>query len=227
MFRYEVTDGSVTAPEQFIRFGMEGASVTGLQQMRDGNGLRSDTQYRMTGMQYVVRIVLLDGQLNWIENWTGAPDDTPPAALDGTDIVWRARSDTDFLRGLSDALPTDGDRIVLSGTFRNYSYDEVVRLQGAPDPNAASADRSMVWQIITLDAPTLLRGRQDVSEVEKEVSMIVVGNSFINTYVAPPQFDPEALDGQHVVFSIGSLSWPSGTDLPLGVPSCYDVHILD
>ncbi|MBQ7063390.1 MAG: sigma-70 family RNA polymerase sigma factor [Firmicutes bacterium] len=125
-------------------------------------------------------------------------------------------------------LPVDGDRIVLSGTINTYSYEEVLELQGQPDPNGVNNSKGWIYRIIILDTPQPLQGRQDINTVERMVSMIIVyekapsGLEFIFTPNIPTE-----LDGQHIVFSIGDVSWSSGTDIPMGAARIKDIRILE
>lgn len=123
-------------------------------------------------------------------------------------------------------LPTDGDRIVLTGTVGTYDYDGIIELQGEPDPNDFDGNyngyaRSMTYRVIVLDAPQTLRlhsgGGDDYSSHEA---------SMINLYYADGM---EQYEGQHITFSIDpENSWfPSDTSLPLDQPFARDIHVLE
>ncbi len=119
------------------------------------------------------------------------------------------------------AVPVDGDRIVLSGTFGVYSYDEVVALQGQPDPNAGPwTDKSRTYVLIVLDTPQTLEliTASNDGFLSREAKMIDI------SYAE----GMEQYDGQHLFFSIdpSKTSWPSDASLPLGQPATSDIHIL-
>ena len=123
-------------------------------------------------------------------------------------------------------LPTDGDRIVLTGTVGTYDYDGIIELQGQPDPNGWDEDsveyaRSITYRVIVLDTPQTLRlhsgGGDDYSSHEA---------SMVNLYYADGM---EQYEGQHITFSIDpEKAWfPSDTSLPLGQPFARDIHVLE
>ena len=60
------------------------------------------------------------------------------------------------------------DTFVVSGTIDTYTYDEVVELQGEPDPNEAYKEyiENNTWRILVLDAPQKLPGHKLDEEVE-------------------------------------------------------------
>ena len=115
-------------------------------------------------------------------------------------------------------------RIVLEGSVNTYSYDEVIRLQGMPDPNAANANKKNTYRIIILDEPQVLSGTQVGESVTREVKMICIKSPYSKEPTLPAN-----LDGQHIVFSVSSasISWPGGTDLPLGMPRTSDLHYME
>ena len=55
--------------------------------------------------------------------------------------------------GAESTLPTDGNRIVFTGTIGTYSYEQVIELQGCPDPNAPWTDPNQTFRLIVLDTP--------------------------------------------------------------------------
>lgn len=129
----------------------------------------------------------------------------------------------------SGTLPTDGDRIVLTGTVGTYDYDGIITLQGQPDPNAPYYDesdleynRSMTFRVIVLDMPqtlSLQSGDYSGDYSSHEALMICINYADgMNQY-----------EGQHITFSIDPANtwWPSDTSLPLGQPGTTDIHILD
>ena len=65
-------------------------------------------------------------------------------------------------------------RVVLSGSVDTYGYDDVIRLQGSPDPNAAYANKKNTYRIIILDEPKTLSGSQAGESARREVKMICI-----------------------------------------------------
>lgn len=117
------------------------------------------------------------------------------------------------------ALPTDGDRIVLTGTVGLYTDGEIIAMQGISGDMAEALDMGETQRLIVLDTPqTLTLSSPDGSERADTVSLISVSD-------APGL---EQYDGQHVIFSIdpGSTFWPGGVMLPLGQPRTDDIHVL-
>ena len=124
----------------------------------------------------------------------------------------------------ADTLPTDGDRLVLTGTVNVISYDEAVELQGYPDYNAS--DTGQTWVIVRLDSPQLLHGTQDVDTWDREYSVLLISTRLSSGL----EFGENTLadyTGKHIVFSAGSYSLASDTSVPIGVPWAHDIHILD
>ena len=193
-----------------------------------------------TGSTVMTRITLQNGALVREEQWSGRMDAADSEKPDFIDIPWHDISDLSALdswtpetgtsqQGGSSAdsstesqLPTDGDRIVFTGTVDTYSYEEVIALQGCPDPNAPWSDSSQTFRLIVLDTP---------QEMELQSG----------DPVSPPRTDTvrlisvayaeglEQYDGQHLTFSIDPAAtyWPSDTSMPVGQPATRDVHILE
>ena len=118
------------------------------------------------------------------------------------------------------ALPTDGDRIVLTGTVSTYSYDGVLALQGISDPNPGySSTKNTPIRLIVLDTPQTLSLRGEETLRSGYVTVIDV-----SYYDEMAQYE-----GQHITFSIdpNNTYWPQDTSLPLGQPSTGDIHILN
>ncbi len=242
VFRYDTGSGTVLQPTDIL---MEGTAQTGgyrggLTMQDDGDGLRSLTISSGTGDTSVTRVTLDGDALHYDVQWEGRID-MMPGDLGSIDISWYDVGDTGALdnwtgagnpaapagpaedAGTPDngaALPADGDRIVFRGTINTYTYDEVVRLQGEPDPNSGWADTSRTYRLIRLDTPQTmnLSNGDGFGSREGEVD-------FINVTYAEGL---EQYDGQQLVFSIdpGTAWWPTDTSLPLGRPSTNDVHIL-
>lgn len=118
------------------------------------------------------------------------------------------------------ALPTDGDRIVFTGTVGTYTYDEVLALQGISDPNPGySSTKNTPIRLIVLDTPQTLslRGEEEL----RSGYVTVINISYADSLTQ--------YDGQHITFSIDPYNtyWPQDTSLPLGQPSTGDIHILN
>lgn len=220
-----------------------GGLRTGLSQMADGDGLRHTVVYSATGETVITRFTQNEQEpraLSFVDEWTGAFTDPIPESLDFYELVWYDVSDLSGLESwswppaapsggsvpqdvpssVSSAAPAqDGDRIVFTGTIDTYTHDEVVALQGQPDPNAPWSDTTATYRLIVLDAPQTMELTSVDGMRSGEVRMINVTGA--------PGLD--GLDGQHLTFSIDAASawWPSDTSLPLGQPGTQDVHVLD
>lgn len=220
-----------------------GGLRTGLSQMADGDGLRHTVVYSATGETVITRFTQNEQEpraLSFVDEWTGAFTDPIPESLDFYELVWYDVSDLSGLESWSwppaapsggsvpqdvpssassDAPAQDGDRIVFTGTIDTYTHDEVVALQGQPDPNAPWSDTEATYRLIVLDAPQTMELTSVDGMRSGEVRMINVTGA--------PGLD--GLDGQHLTFSIDAASawWPSDTSLPLGQPGTQDVHVLD
>ena len=139
---------------------------------------------------------------------------------------WYDAGDANLLPETADTgnsvnLPTDGDRTVLTGTVRTLSYEEVIALQGQPDPNAPYTDKSRTYRLIILDGETEVTGHSGDGLYTQTGTpyAILIDRADV----------PSSYDGQYITFSISpdTLWWPSDTRLPLGQPGTSDIHILD
>ena len=155
-----------------------------------------------------------------LDNWTADINHSPKAS----DTTEKTSEEVVLSEGdeISEetTLPEDGGKIVFQGTINNYSYDQVLTLQGISDPNGGSPT-SMSYQLIVLDTPQVmeLRSGGDPGTQSGEVSIIRIhGNENLSQY-----------HGQHLTFSIdpNQTYWPSDTSLPLGQPSTSDIKILN
>jgi hypothetical protein len=181
------------------------------------------------------------------EDKSNAPDDSKPfiyndrayvplryiSELLGNEVTWDGDTSTIYINDEDTAteteiveepaeaqLPTDGDRIVLTGTIGTYTYDGVLELQGISDPNPGySSTKDTPIRLIVLDTPQTLSLRGEEDLISREVTVINV------TYAD----GLEQYEGQHVTFSIDPYytPWPQDTSLPLGQPGTYDIHILN
>ncbi len=164
-----------------------------------------------------------------ISDLSGFDNITDPAETTAASASVSEADNTAEISAISDAVSEwtaseqAAGRIVLTGSINTYSYDDMVELQGAPDPNAAYADKSNTYRVIVLDEPQVLSGTQDIDNIEREVTMICVRKPFYDLLDIP-----DDLDGQTITFSIvdGGLSWPSDTGMPLGVPMIRDIHVM-
>ncbi|MCH5211296.1 MAG: hypothetical protein J1F01_10095 [Oscillospiraceae bacterium] len=216
--------------------------------MEDGNGIQSAEASSGSGDLYISRSTLNGNTLSTVLQWSGKIGDTQPAGLGFIEIEWHDISDLSAFGAWSSnpniavyattdtgsvnteaansdiinsgaSLPTDGNRIVLTGTINSYTYDGVLALQGISDPNPGSSpSKNRNFRLIVLDIP------QDMtlSSVDGFLSHMasIIDVSYANGL--------EGYDGQHVIFSIdpNTTSWPSDTSLPLGEPGTSDIHIL-
>ena len=133
----------------------------------------------------VSRVTLEGGSISTSPEWNGRLGDSVPEALNSETINWNDVSNTDALDNWTAvtsnsteasnntenssegtalesseapeeaALPEDSGRIVFQGTIDNYSYDQVIALQGTPDPNGGSST-GMSYHLIVLDTPQVM-----------------------------------------------------------------------
>lgn len=242
LFQYDPDTDLVIQPEEALEeYSGGGGYASGLSLQGDGMGLRLTEISGGTGSTDITRVTLRDSSLVREKQWSGRMD-TVPQELSFTDIPWHDITDTAALdswtpetgipqqggssssagSGTESGLPTDGDRIVFTGTIDTYSYEEVIALQGCPDPNAPWSDSSQTFRLIVLDTPQemeLQSGDPVGSPRSDTVRLISVA------YVE----GLEQYDGQHLTFSIDPKAtyWPSDTSMPVGQPGTRDVHVLN
>ena len=242
LFQYDPDADLVIQPEESLEeYGGGGGYASGLSLQGDGVGLRLTEVAGGTGSTDITRVTLQDGSLVREKQWSGRMD-AVPQELSFTDIPWHDITDTSALDrwtpeagisqqggssssaggGTESGLPTDGDRIVFTGTVGTYSYEEVIALQGCPDPNAPWSDSSQTFRLIVLDTPQEME-LQSGDPVSPPRSGTV---SLISVAYAEGL---EQYDGQHLTFSIDPTAtyWPSDTSMPVGQPATRDVHILE
>lgn len=123
-------------------------------------------------------------------------------------------------------LPTDGDRIVLTGTVGTFGYDDIVALQGQPDPNgwdeySVEVSRSRTYRVIVLDTPQTLSLYSGEDDEFFSHEALMINLEYIDGM--------EQYEGRHITFSIDPYTthWPSDTSLPFGQPFTEDIHVLD
>ena len=233
IFQYDPDTKTVRQPAESIP---DGGIRGGLSMAGDGYGIFSMSWSGGTGEGFVDRYTLDGDSLNRDDYWTGNIFEMPESitfieiewheieSLSALDS-WTAPEPSESEPSDSDTLPTDGDRIVLTGTVRTCDYDEIVALQEQPDPNgwdesSVEFSRKLTYRVIVLDTPQTLRLIDiDFNYVSREVLMInIVGIDGMDRY-----------EGRHITFSIdpSTTCWPSDTSLPLGQPYTADIHILD
>ena len=253
VFQYDPESGTVLEPPESLTEGVAeiGGYRGGLGQMADGRGLRTISVSGGTGVTVIDRITLEGEHLVTITAWGGSFVNTIPEEFSFVEIQWHDGSDTAPLDSWPDSdgtsggeneteisssqsaasqpgaaapsLPEDGDRIVFTGTVDSYSYQEVVNLQGCPDPNAPWTDTTQNFRLIVLDTPQVMELETgDPSPASRARSGEV---RLIDVSLAEGL---ESFDGQHLTFSIDpeQTYWPSDASMPVGQPSTRDVHIL-
>ncbi|MBD5101588.1 MAG: sigma-70 family RNA polymerase sigma factor [Subdoligranulum sp.] len=241
-FQYDPDTKTVRQPAETVMEGVAGAGGYrgGLTMAGDGEGIFATEWSSGTGEAKITRITLDGDAPHWEVYWTGridlVPDSITRIAIDWHEIAdlsaldgWTAPesgeaalSDSDG----SDVLPTDGDRIVLTGTVGAYGYDKIIELLGlqeAPDPYVQSEYyQTATYHVIVLDAPQNLylhhSGGSDRYS-SNEVLMICIdyaGNM-------------DQYEGRHITFSIdpSTTYWPSEWAPPQGQPFTSDIHVLE
>lgn len=151
VFQYDPDTKTVRQPTETIRIG-ELRSSFGM--ARDGNGILSMGWGSVSWEGSATRITLDGDTLKREVCWTGRIDQRPDS-ITFIEIEWHeiedlsaldswtapAPNETDPSESVdNNTLPTDGDRIVLTGTVKLCSYDEIIALQGEPDPNVEVYD---------------------------------------------------------------------------------------
>lgn len=241
LFQYDPNSDQVIQPEESLEeYSGGGGYNSGLSLQGDGIGLRLTEISGGTGSTDITRITLQDGSLVREKQWSGRMD-AVPQELSFTDVPWHDTTDTSALDrwtpeagisqqggssssaggGTESGLPTDGDRIVFTGTVGTYSYEEVIALQGCPDPNAPWSDSSQTFRLIVLDTPQEmeLQSGDPVGSPRRD-TVRVISVAYAEGL--------EQYDGQHLIFSIDpeATYWPSDTSMPVGQPGTRDVHVL-
>lgn len=240
LFQYDPETDQVIHPEESLEeYSGGGGYASGLSLQGDGMGLGLSEIAGGTGSTVMTRITLQNGALVREEQWSGRMDAADSETPDFIDIPWHDISDLSALdswtpepgtpqQGGSSAdsstesqLPTDGDRIVFTGTVGTYSYEEVIALQGCPDPNAPWSDSSQTFRLIVLDTPQEmeLQSGDPVGSPRRD-TVRVISVAYAEGL--------EQYDGQHLIFSIDpeATYWPSDTSMPVGQPGTRDVHVL-
>jgi len=239
VFRYDPGTKTVHQPAEAIDEGMVSRSVvTGVSMMANGNGIHWMSMVRGTGATDIYRVTLDGDVLRKELVYTGGFDAELPAEFKSVEIEWHSTGDlsaidrqlsslspnsqvpqqlppaTEIQASTQATLPTDGDRIVLTGTINDYDYNGVIEVQGEPDPNGPYTDRSERYVVFVLDKPQemiLEQGDGSGEKVSGVVRMIYIG----------PYSNLGQYYGQHVTVSVDpdEMIWPSDTRMPLGQPS--------
>lgn len=203
----------------------------------DGGGMISTEWSSGTGETSISRIILNGDSLNRDILWTGLFDQIPDS-ITHIGIEWHEIGDLSALEGWtapdsgaaepseSGALPTDGDRIVLTGTVGTFDYDDIVALQGEPDPNGFDESsveyaRSQTYRVIVLDTPQTLYLESFIGDAPYNKEVLLIRLDGIDGM--------EQYEGRHITFSIDpdNAWWPTDTSLPFGQPYIGDIHILE
>lgn len=251
VFQYDPESREVLQPEEVLLQGVgdAGGFRGSLSAAGDRNGVLASSFTSGSGEGSIQRTVVEGGSLVTRTLWEGNFfDETnlPPEEPGEVEIVWYDLTDTapldawtadpDFVPPapgeLSEEqpgeLPADGDRIVFQGTLGLYYYDEIVRLQGCPDPNASAYGPNIrppysdtPCRLIVLDTPqrmTLQSGSPEGGMREDEVRLIVVEADL-----------PEEYNGQHLTFSLdpAEADWPTDVEVPVGQPYAYGIRVLE
>lgn len=243
LFQYDPNSNQVIQLEESLEeYSGGGGYASGLSLQGDGMGLRLTEISGGTGSTDITRITLSNGSLVREKQWSGRMD-AIPQELSFIDIPWHDIADTAALdswtpengttqpdgssdssadNGTEGELPTDGDRIVFTGTIDTYSYEEVIALQGCPDPNAPWSDPCQTFHLIVLDTPQEMELQSgDPVGAPRSDTVRVISVAYAEGL--------EQYDGQHLTFSIDpeATYWPSDTSMPVGQPGTRDVHILE
>lgn len=234
VFDYDVDGKAVIQADGTL---MEGEATMGgfrgsLAMMGDGSGIRALELSSGSGDMTISRVTLDGSALVRETAWEGRIDQMPDEMGSFAQIDWHDVSDASALDGWTpDApqtvpapaepaeepaeLPTDGDRIVFRGTLNSYSYDEVVALQGEPDPNAEWADTSEVFWLILPDEPQAMSLGSSGGGGFTEGTVDMISVTYSQGLESLKQYE-----GQQLIYSIdpNTTWWPSDTSLPLGKP---------
>lgn len=240
-FKYDPDTKTVNQPTKNLTEGVAqmGGYRGSIEMAGDGRGIiMMDASSRGSATFY--RVTLKGDSLVQNVEWEGNVLQTKPN-IPTTKIEWHDIGDLSALDGwtpsakasstqaentpaapVATALPTDGNRIVLTGTVGTYTYDEVLTLQGISDPNAsvpAQYRSKDSFRLIVLDTPQTLSLQGEETLRSNYVTVINVSYSD----------SMRQYDGQHITFSIDphNTYWPQDTSLPLGQPSTGDIHILN
>ena len=242
VFRYDPQSKTVIQPTGSLMEGMSqiGGYRGGLAMQGDGNGFQVSELSAGTGQTDIYRVTLDGDSLKKESQWSGMMD-AVPAELGFIQIEWHEIGDTAALDSWTpgeipqpgetsqpetpvesgtETLPEDGDRLVLTGTLNEYSYDDVAAM--AENYPASDFERELnpTYWLIVLDEP------QTIEIMSGGGPELVSGEATLIGILEPAGLEQYA--GQHITFSIdpSKTYWPSDVSLPSG-PRTNDVHILN
>lgn len=241
-FQYDPETDSVIQPEESLEEGSSGGGYhAGLAREADGNGVRLTETYGGSGDTEITRITLADGTLVREPQWSGKFTEVPEALglieIKWTEVSFHGSGQNETAEAAGNAeieakpvspagsesqgSSAEDGRIVFTGTVGTYSYEEVIALQGCPDPNAPWTDSSQTFRLIVLDTPQEME-LQSGDPVGSPRSGMV---RLISVAYAEGL---EQYDGQHLTFSIdpSNTYWPSDASMPVGQPATRDVHVV-
>ncbi|WP_025730200.1 hypothetical protein [Atopobacter phocae] len=111
--------------------------------------------------------------------------------------------------------------IVVSGTLKYLNHFEVLKIQGAPDPNNEPLQQQMNHLILILDEPTEVTARRAGGPGlgTHEAQLITLGLENVL-----PEYNNQKII---LVFSPEDATWPSDTSVPLGEPRVLKFKILN
>ena len=239
IFQYDPDTKTVRQPAETVCEGTAsvGGYRGGLTMAGNEGGMISTEWSSGTGETSISRVTLDGDSLNRDILWTGLFDQIPDS-ITRIGIEWHEIGDLSALEGWtapdsgaaepseSSALPIDGDRIVLTGTVGTFDYDDIVALQGEPDPNGSDESsveysRSQTYRVIVLDTPQTLYLESFIGDAPYYKEVLLIRLDGIDGM--------EQYEGRHITFSIDpdNAWWPTDTSLPFGQPYIGDIHILD
>ena len=218
VFQYDPDSRTLRQPPETLYEGKGSLAMS-----EDGNGIFEHSFNGATGELWIYRATLEGDSLNKPLVYEGRIDDERPDAFRSVPIEWHDIGElvTPSETPTEVPLPEDGDRLVLQGTIRTYTYDELLDMLGYPDPNAEYADKTQTFRLFLLDEPQTMRlvayGNKEPF-AEKTATMIDISRAE----------GLEQYDGQHLFISIdpNEAYWPSDTSIPLREPRARDVHVL-
>lgn len=237
VFQYDPDTDTVRQPPETLVTGVGGGGFRGGVTLGENRvGLQTTYVSSGTGATEICRAAIQDDALVMETVWSGRLDQIPGDMVFEA-IPWQEIGDLSALNSWTapeagsgedsgtvseapgeSALPEDGDRIVFTGTIGTYTYEEVIELQGCPDPNAPWTDHNATFRLIVLDTPQTMELEGIDGPRSGEVKVIAIFDTE----------DTAGYEGQHLTFSIDPQNtyWPSDTSMPVGQPTTGDIHVL-
>jgi len=111
----------------------------------------------------------------------------------------------------SDLAPGESAYI---GTVEKQTTEEV--LKGAPDPNPNSSKPSDRYYVLVLDEPTEITAQKAGPEPFTRINEIISLGNNDSYFNSSEQWEPYVGKRVRLIVEKGNLSYPSGTDMPLG-----------